>query len=583
MGTFKFSDSEAFDLTLQAKSGLTRNDVILDGDSTDQVLNYNNAKDSTLFIRNIVISNGNSSSNGGGIYVNDKIDVDKVTFKDNSIDSFGYGAGFYASRALVVKNSIFFNNRANDNSGKGGGFYTYSSTVIVEKCTFESNFAGEDGGGFHAHNSAEVSNTVFKNNKSRLGGGLFSLHFVAIKDSDFIENSASLGGGIYTKKITVSNSDFIKNTASKGGGFKSEGTTTLINNIFDANIANEGSAYLSSFSYPLVINNLIKNHSESDEIVYGKGTFVNNIFLNNKTDINLISDAKFFNNYIDYLKIENLSNYSVEKKNNIQPSEGTINFSSDLEHLESDAIVINKGLNPTSSSFKNLFSTTDYEIILNLLATDKDDKGRISGGTIDMGPYEVTAAPEIIINSKTIKVLQSITLIFTSTLSEGAKIDQLYIDNGNGTLVTQSNTTLTSFNVEFDTSGSKTVRVKVVDSNGLETTQSLTLNVLDMTMNEAIEYGKQLCKNSPSSCGIEGKNPLTQNEVEKLSSGWHLLGSRGEIRDMSLFNSAQVLWTFQNGTMKAYSPSATTMNALRSDNVQTFSTLEEADAVWLLK
>lgn len=40
LGTFKFSDTEAHNLTIKAKDGLTANDVILDGANTHQVINF---------------------------------------------------------------------------------------------------------------------------------------------------------------------------------------------------------------------------------------------------------------------------------------------------------------------------------------------------------------------------------------------------------------------------------------------------------------------------------------------------------------------------------------------------------------
>lgn len=134
------------------------------------------------------------------------------------------------------------------------------------------------------------------------------------------------------------------------------------------------------------------------------GIIINNIFTGDNETINLTGDSKIYNNYIDYTKIEDNGNNAI-KKNNLQPaSAGNIYLATDNKTLTSNSPVIDKGLNPSSTSFKDLIGGATrvyndqtqendivypkYEEILELLKTDLVGNKRIHNNTIDMGAVE---------------------------------------------------------------------------------------------------------------------------------------------------------------------------------------------------
>ena len=313
----------------------------------------------TKIIDSTISHNHNSSGNGGGIYSFGKIDIENSTISYNS--SPKSGGGFYSEGLATITDSNISNNIA---SHYGGGFYSIETTMINSTI---SNNNGDVGGGGFCTGKARLTNLIISNNSTRNGGGGFFAQPI-IKNSIIVNNSAKIGGGFSSEKSIIINSIFLKNKADYGAIFYEHDTSYAINNTF---IENEGSAYT-------------------------KGVFINNIFDKNNEDISLYNDSKIYNNYIDYSKIEMVNgynmdgNYNIIKKHNLQPSSvGDIYLNSDKKTLSNNSPVIDKGLNPNSTTFKELFDNDDiYNQVVELLSTDMDGKPRVINGTIDMGSLE---------------------------------------------------------------------------------------------------------------------------------------------------------------------------------------------------
>jgi len=80
----------------------------------------------------------------------------------------------------------------------------------------------------------------------------------------------------------------------------------------------------------------------------------------------------------------------VVKKKNLQPaSVGDVYLGSDHKTLASNSPVIDKGLNPSSATYKKIIGDDEvYNILLKLLKTDMKGNKRVHNGTIDMGAVE---------------------------------------------------------------------------------------------------------------------------------------------------------------------------------------------------
>ena len=450
LGTLKFDDNEAFDLTIEAQKGLTSKDVILDGNNSTQVFNFDNKKSSTLILKNISVVDGNTTKNGN-VYTNQSIEVKDCNISNNIASS---GGGFYSSGSAKVTNSIISNNSSHSSGGGfysngvttvtestisnnsnsnsryysyGGGFYSKGATTVT-KSTISNNSNSSSryyypyGGGFYSNGATTVTKSTISNNNNSgnyysYGGGFYSnggaYHsdvVTTVTESTISNNSSrshsthSYGGGFYVNNgtTTVNSSNISNNSANSGGGFSSEATTTVTNSIFSESNATTGAIFYASSSY--ISNNIfIKNKGS----ISTKGIFINNIFSENDKDINLNGDSKIYNNYIDYSNIED-NGHNVIKKHNLQPaSVGNIYLTSKYT-LESESPVIDKGLNPSSATYKKIiggekkvynYDTRKYEIkypqyekMLELLKTDKLGNKRVHNGTIDMGAVEYGAS-----------------------------------------------------------------------------------------------------------------------------------------------------------------------------------------------
>jgi len=471
LGTFSFDDNEEFNLTITSAEGLNRDDVILDGNNTCQVFNFDNTQNSTLILKGISIVDGNNSSSyGGGVYTNHNIKIDNCKIYNNIATAYydGIGGGFYSRNSATITNSNIYDNYANNS---GGGFYSYSTTTLInstvsnnssynngafgsygttvvknsiinknyarhnqggfgssgETSVIDSNISNNkaDGaaGGFGSNRATTVMNSIISDNNSSSSGGFWSNGMTTIEDSTISNNIVSgssggfnsngtttiinsliinnkgkdIGGGFTSDGFTlIKNSKLYNNsTVNRGGGFYTSDTIVITNSILVNNSANYGGSFYSApyggYPYPNYNSYLSNNiFIENNGSIYAQGVFVNNIFKDNRDiDINLIGNSKLYNNYIDYTKIED-NGYNVIKKHNLQPSSvGDVYLNDDNETLASNSPVIDKGLNPSSATYREIIGNDNiYNQMVELLTTDKIGNARIYNETIDMGAVE---------------------------------------------------------------------------------------------------------------------------------------------------------------------------------------------------
>lgn len=107
LGTFSFLDNEEFDLTIESANNLDKKEVVLDGSGRDQVLNYTNTKNSTLYLRNITIANGKVPSIAGVIFTNQSIDIENC----NILNSYSVqNNSIFAFKNLKMSNTNIYDN-----------------------------------------------------------------------------------------------------------------------------------------------------------------------------------------------------------------------------------------------------------------------------------------------------------------------------------------------------------------------------------------------------------------------------------------------------------------------------------------
>lgn len=230
---------------------------IMDGDHATQLITLGGG--STLYLTNMTLANGNSSSNGGAIDVGES---SRVLLSGNT--AFTANSAAFNGGAIVVDvsselswdgNTVFSNNEAtywggavyvtdssniswggyttisNNSAQDGGGIFIYENGIgaWTGKTTFERNTANWTGGGLNVHTSSKASwtgTTTFEQDVANRGGAMW------VWDSDvswsagnttFADNLAhGDGGALYAtinhRIVCDGHTTFRNNTAATGDG-----------------------------------------------------------------------------------------------------------------------------------------------------------------------------------------------------------------------------------------------------------------------------------------------------------------------------------------------------------------------------
>ncbi len=447
-GTFTYNDSDAYDLTITAKKGLNRNQVVIDGDKKDRIFHFSNtSKGRTVIVRNMTIKNGYSkftvsdpSSSSAIFSSNTKLVLQNLLVTQNIADSKRHKiivgddkryriinktniiSNFSKEEKLVIQNCEISNNPeavttlyVDDSSLDISNSIIKGNTVAdsiistrylnVKKVTFTNNNASNNAL-ISARYRSLIDRSTFSQNSSRRG--LILTGDLSIIENSVIKNNTSESNLIYAgSKSSIKESIITDNQAKVILNIDQIINTTIKNNkdlsvrsiyspAIRANLAvntlvSDNSSETSLFAnIKYSINNTFNNNQSSysstrdSSIVLKSAKVINTILANNKMQKDAEISGVVRNTYLDQNKLN--AGASLINRDNIQSSMANININTDGS-LKSSSVAINNGLNPDSQGFKDVFGkdATDFKEFLN-----KDRKGnkRVHDGTIDLGAYE---------------------------------------------------------------------------------------------------------------------------------------------------------------------------------------------------
>ena len=184
--------------------------TILDGGGLDRVIN----SDSALTLQDLSVTNGKTTSDGGGVYAVASLTLSNTQFISNSARSFG--GGVCGESTIQASACLFEGNRATN--GSGGGV-SGSGSLTLSNTQFISNTADYFcGGGVYGSSTIQASDCLFEGNRATVGGGVYGSSTIQASDCRFEGNRATnSGGGVFARgSLTLSNTQFISN--SSGGG-----------------------------------------------------------------------------------------------------------------------------------------------------------------------------------------------------------------------------------------------------------------------------------------------------------------------------------------------------------------------------
>jgi hypothetical protein len=172
-------------------------------------------------------------------------------------------------------------------NSQGGAIDANASTVTLQNCVFDNNFATFDGGAVRNNGgNMTVTNCLFSNNTSAepsgQGGGLKQNGAsMTVTGSTFINNSADAGGGFHvgtgTTNTIATNCTFYGNTATFGGAVEARASATFQNCTFTRNVSSAVGG-INAIAQPVTLvntiisGNLDPNGNPSDLEIGGSGT-----------------------------------------------------------------------------------------------------------------------------------------------------------------------------------------------------------------------------------------------------------------------------------------------------------------------
>lgn len=237
----------------------------------------------------------NTAYNGGGIYTSyTTLNISDCLFTDNNkatgIGSPGYTSAGGAINVMTGSVATISNITVRGSySATGAAISTQKSNVVIEKSTFEDNYAFSVstatgvGGAIFLDGPSIVDNCTFKNNYAETNGGAIRVNDVRgesiiIKNVICDSNGAGNGGAIYLTdfNITVTDSEFINNDATENGGaiaFSNWCTygCSVNNSNFTGNTAGgEGNAIYGTSASKFSLSNNIVSGSQADIVSAGE-------------------------------------------------------------------------------------------------------------------------------------------------------------------------------------------------------------------------------------------------------------------------------------------------------------------------
>ncbi len=257
-------------------------DVTISGGDLFRVFNINIGEEEVVLISDLVIADGLTSGNGGGILLQDgTLELTDCIVDDNVAE--GDGGGIYAAKvALYLTDCAIRNNQAD---GNGAGVYSDVITFDVEDTTFASNEAGGDGGGIAASDGDVVlDDCVMEGNIASGDGGAI-----------WATGSSTL----YAEDCKIGSESLIANQAiGSGGAIYSEVPTTLISSRFNINIAsNGGNIEMATSTAWLFMDSCEVNGEEDPDTIANEGGCIR--FRNvSTTTTSIIRDTIFLEGYV---------------------------------------------------------------------------------------------------------------------------------------------------------------------------------------------------------------------------------------------------------------------------------------------
>ncbi len=239
--------------------GENKETTIIDGQNESVCVEISMGEDSTIILKGFTITNGFSSTPGGGIYCSGaKASLSDLIIRHNSSNGEGGGILIENTPLAELRNVLI---DSNTTGGDGGGITILdNSTVNIIESHVEANTADNNGGGITILDNSTVNiieSHVEANTADNNGGGIYfdnesSPGYLTLENS-FIENNATIGwngftnngwsgGGLYligtsdeNSNVNITNTTIINNTSFNGSAISALSSIVKLNSSLICN------------------------------------------------------------------------------------------------------------------------------------------------------------------------------------------------------------------------------------------------------------------------------------------------------------------------------------------------------------
>jgi predicted outer membrane repeat protein len=283
--TIRLGNYAAYTETLDANLDINKSLTILGADKTLTIISGADlysieiASGKTVTFKDLTITDGFRSGDGGAIRNNGTLTLQNMVIKDSATPSVGVqgGGGIYNTGSLTTSNVLIQGNQGTNGGGirnAGTASLNLSNTQIINNIATAS---GGVGGGINIDaNSGSIvfDNVILNGNQATQGGGIYAEASFAMTNSAVVNNTATTGSGggigaygfseIFTfENVTISGNK-AENSGAKGGGIIVNGDANLNNvTIVNNTSHSRGGGLQIEIGYKIKVGNTILSNNTS--------------------------------------------------------------------------------------------------------------------------------------------------------------------------------------------------------------------------------------------------------------------------------------------------------------------------------